>query len=298
MSHRLAAVFFGVIIFAGEFGCVLEGEPFAMAEATQNEVAGNDAPENMDQIPDLHEISPSLGKNNNFIQNKVKVPVLKDPGLLSKEPNSIILETCEPDPDEVAVPLNVEDGKECHKVRASAIYADSSGITYLDTSFTWSVADESIVMIIGDESAKYDPSIELESHSDIFSSVGLTQEPRTTLTVCVEPKQGWQNKAHPALCRSLPVFTVANMQGSWCFKGNNLFQPDPGVDCQTLTIEQDGRFLRVDNYGLGTIYEKQMDFYWEELEFRTVENSGIEANGLILAGEDIEGSFNAFRLPL
>jgi hypothetical protein len=88
------------------------------------------------------------------------------------------------------------------------------------------------------------------------------------------------------------------MQGSWCFTGNNLFQPDPGVDCQTLSIEQDGRFLRVDNYGMGTIYEKQMDFYWEDLEFRTINNSGTEIDGLILAGEDQEGSFNAFRFPL
>ncbi|MDF1497114.1 MAG: hypothetical protein P1P90_03560 [Patescibacteria group bacterium] len=298
MSHWLVATFFGVIIFVGEFGCVLEGEPFTMAEASQNETSGDVATESMDKMPDSTKVSPSLSKNKNFIQSIALVPAVKNPHPLIKEPNSIILETCEPDPDEVAVPLNVEDGKECHKVSAFAIYADSEGITYLDTNFTWSVADESIAKIIGDESAKHNSFVELESHSDIFSSVSLTQEPRTTLTVCVEPKQGWMNKSHPALCRSLPVYAVANMQGSWCFSGNNLFQPDPGVDCQTLSIEQDGRFLRVDNYGQGTIYEKQMDFYWEELEFRTVENSGSEANGLIIAGNDVEGSFSAFRLPL
>jgi hypothetical protein len=295
VSHWLVASTFGIIIFLGEFGCV--GEPFQAAEASESEVSEDVAAENDDKNLKAPEISWNPGKEIDISAAKHHVPSSKQPPHAFKEPNSIIIETCEPDPDEVAVPLNVEDDKECHKVHASAIHADANGITYMDVNFTWSIEDTSIVKIIGDESAKHGSSINLQANYDIFSYDNLTGEPKTTLKVCVAPKAGWKDNSHPALCRSLPVYAVANMQGSWCFKGD-YFASDPGADCQSLTIEQDGRFLTIETHDHGTIYEKQLDFYYDNLEYRSTESSYTTMSGIILAGNDVEGSFSAFRLPL
>ena len=296
-SHYLVASMLGVIIFLGEFGCMLGGDPFTVAEASQSEVSEDVAAENVDKHLKAPELAWNPSKEINISAVKSHIPSTKQPPPAFKEPNSIILETCDPDPDEVAVPLNVEDGKECHKAHAWAIHADAHGITYMDVDFTWSIEDHSIVKIIGDESAKHEPSIELQANYDIFSYDNLTGEPQTTLKVCAVPKAGWKDNSHPALCRSLPVFAVANMEGSWCFEGG-YFYPDPGVDCQTLSIEQDGRFLTIESFDHGTIYEKQLDFYYDNLEYRSTKSTYTTMSGLILAGNDVEGSFSAFRLPM
>jgi hypothetical protein len=295
VSHWLVASTFGIIIFLGEFGCV--GEPFSLARASENEAADNVAADNVDKNLKAPEIAWNPVQTDDFPMVNLPIPLNKQPPSALKEPNSIILETCEPDPDEVAVPLNVNNDRECHKVHASAIYADQSGITYMDVNFTWSIENASIARIVGSKDAKHEPSVTLQANYDIFSYANLTGEPKTTLKVCATPKAGWKDNSHPALCRTLPIYAVANMQGSWCFKGE-YFTPDPGVDCETLTIEQDGRFLTIESLDHGTIYEKQLDFYYDNLEYRSTQSSYSEMSGIILAGNDVEGSFSAFRLAL
>ncbi|MBD3281188.1 hypothetical protein GF391_00390 [Candidatus Uhrbacteria bacterium] len=295
-AHYLVAATFGVIVFLGEFGCMLAGEPFETANASESEVASanaNTAPSISLQDPIIFEnIQPSAP----IMGDLVIVPAKKDPPANQDEPNGIILETCEPDPDEVAVPLNVSEDKECHKVHAQAIYADAMGAVNVEARYSWVLGSEDAVSIVDGSAGSHEQSIELQANYDIFSYNHLTGEPSTILRVCVEPINGWANKAHEPLCRSLPVFAVANMEGSWCFSGNK-FQPDPGANCQSLTINQDGRFLTVEGSGQGTIYEKQLDFYYENLGYRTNKSSSTEIEGIILAGNDVEGIFEAFRLP-
>ncbi len=293
--HYLVASTLGVIIFFGEFGCLLAGEPFEMesasaAEASESEVTGGGGEEHDFAIDRPQAIRPIHG-------SFVRMPLKNDPASAFDEPNAIILETCEPDPDEVAIPLNVGDGKECHKVHAMAIRAESHGVTKLEADFTWSLADDSVASMTAKQNHPHVSSVILEAKYDIFSGTNLTDEPNTILTVCATPKGGWKDLSHGDLCRSLPVYAVANMEGSWCFQGNS-FHPDPGVDCQTLRIEQDGRFLTIEENDHGTIYERQLDFYYDNLEYRTNKSSYLEIEGLILAGNDVEGTFSAFRLPL
>ena len=293
IRHFLLATGIGVLVFAGEFGCVLDSEPFTLAEASQDskEIQGSQ------QDGFLKPVARNLkvAKKSPDVK-KIKFPQTNQTGNNPEEPNGIELETCEPDPDEVAVPLNVEEDKQCHKVHAQAIFADSNGVSKVAAKYTWSLTDDSAVSIVGYPVTKNDSSIKLEAKYDIFSEPNLTQEPGTLLTVCVEPESGWQTGAQE-VCRSLPVYTVANMQGAWCFTGDE-FTPDQGANCHSLAIEQDGRYLTIETYDHGTVYEKQLDFYYNNLEYRTVESSYTEIRGIVLAGEDVEGEFSAFRLPL
>lgn len=296
-AHYLVAATFGVIVFLGEFGCMLAGDSFETANASESEISSanaNPAPSITVKDPILLESTkPSAPVTGDL----VIVPAKKDPPAKPEQPNDITLETCEPDPDEVAVPLNVEDDKQCHKIHAQAIYANTHQVKNVEARYSWVLGSEDAIKIVGGSSASHEQSIELQAKYDIFSYDNLTNEPNTVIRVCVEPLEGWTDKAHAPLCRSLPVYAVANMQGSWCFKGNS-FHPDPEVDCQTLTIEQDGRFLTIESYDHGTIYERQLDFYYDNLEYRTDKSSYTEIEGLILAGNDVEGTFSAFRLPL
>ncbi|MFZ6015623.1 MAG: hypothetical protein ACOYUZ_04710 [Patescibacteria group bacterium] len=290
--HTLIATGIGVMVFIGEFGCVLAGEPFDYAlpdEAEPENQSAVSGPGRSEFYSDRYPIG-SKRLDPAYSASGMKAPPK------NSEPNSIILETCEPDPDEVAVLLNPADGKECHKVRAQAILAESHGISYVEADFTWKIADPSIVRI-KHNSNPLGSSVELEALSDIFSQEDLTQEPSTNLEVCAIPKGGWKDKNHSGLCRSIPVRAVANMEGSWCFECPQL-TPDPGAGCHALTIEQDGRFLTVEIDDQGSIYEKQLVFYYDNLEYRTKQTSSYEMSGMILANEDIEGSFYAFRLPL
>lgn len=287
-SHILVAATLGTIIFFGELGCI--GEPFELSEAEASGISSDVA--NSETLPSLN-YRPAIP----VTQKLVVIPIQKSPSPSTNEPNAIILETCEPDPDEVAVPLNVEDDKECHKVHAFAAFASAHEFIYKDAKFTWTLASDDAVKIVSLPNTKHDESIKLEAKYDIFSYPDLTNEPSTTLQVCAEPIEGWKSPAHKPLCRSLTVRTVANMQGAWCFKGNE-FSPDPGTDCEAIRINQDGRFLTIEDDDMGTIYEKQLDFYYNDFEFRTNESTYTEIKGLILAGNDVEGSFEAFRLPL
>lgn len=294
-AHFLVASTLGVIIFFGEFGCLLAGEPFEMesasaSEASESEVTGDGAEEHDFAIDRPQAIRPIQG-------GLVRIPLKNDPASVSNEPNAIILETCDPDPDEVAVPLNVDESKECHKVHARAIRAEAHSVTKLEADFTWSINDDSVASFTVVQSHPQVSSVSLEAKYDIFSHPNLTEEPKAILTVCATPKGGWKDSSQSELCRSLPVYAVANMEGSWCFSGKT-FYPDPGVDCETLKIKQDGRFLTIAENDHGTIYEEQLDFYYDNLEYRTNKSSYAEIEGLIIAGNDVEGTFSAFRLPL
>ncbi|MBU2565928.1 hypothetical protein KKG46_00005, partial [Patescibacteria group bacterium] len=294
IQHFLLATGIGVLVFASELGCVFDNEPFKLAEAAQNAEDFQDS--KLNNKPELNFDDFVLEENDSETVD-AKIPVEDHQKNNPTDPNSIILETCEPDPDEVAVPLNVEEDKECHKVHAQGIFADSNGVSKVAVKYTWSVTDNSVVSIVGYPATKHNSSIVLEAKYDIFSEPNLTQEPSVTVTVCVEPESGWQSATVNSLCRSLPVHVVANMQGSWCFEGDQ-FTPDHDATCHSLYIQQDGRFLTIGADDHGTIYEKQLDFYYDNLEYRTVESSSYEISGIVLAGEDVEGSFSAFRLPL
>ncbi len=288
--YWLVASAISVAVFFSEFGCLFYTDDQNTIKASQTQ-ADN---ENIGQ-----KIKPIITfTGNNLLNISENHPIsVKFPIVPKKEINAILITSCEREPDEIAVPLNVGKNKSCHKVTAEAIYAGPKGIIYLEADFVWDIQDPSIVRIIDQKQDSKKSFIELEASRDIFSSAGLTAEPETQLSICVTPKNGWQDPNHIPLCRSLPVYAVANMEGSWCFTGKE-FTSDPGVDCETISISQDGRFLSLNSRGSGVIYEKQMDFYIDNMGYRTIENTGIQIEGIVLAGEDVEGTFSAFRLPL
>jgi hypothetical protein len=291
-SHMrwLFASVVGSVVFFGEFGCLLDSAEQHTAEASQRQT-------------DEGLIIPAIDPLKNFVPLDAGAADIdqalptKFPALPVKEMNTILISGCEREPDEIPVPINVADHNKCHKISAEAYYAGSKGIVAIKADFTWKIDDATIVKISSESHSPLISTVVLEASTSIFSESDLTAEPRTTLTVCATPKHGWQNANTKPLCRSLPVFAVANMEGSWCFTGKE-FIPDPGVDCEALTIKQDGRFLSIANRGDGTIYEKQINIFIDNLGYRTNENTGIEISGIILAGEDVEGTFSAFRLPL
>lgn len=288
-SHWLAASVAGVVIFFGEFGCLLDSNSQNTAAESQEQSSVN--------TNDYLNVR-SISKDKIVIYHDKTNPVsMVVPHHSAKEINAILLTGCEREPDEIVVPLNVDKQKTCHKVKAEAIHADSDGVAYLEADYFWSIDDASVVQMVGGKAIAEQPSIVLEALHDIYSGEDLTEEPRTMLTVCATPKGGWQDPNHPPLCRSVPVYAVANMEGSWCFEGNTI-TPDKNSDCHAVYIWQDGRFLTIETGENGTIYEKQLDFWYEGLNYRSVQSTTSQMWGIVAAGEDMMGTFSAFRLPL
>lgn len=218
------------------------------------------------------------------------LPVVDD----SEIPNAILLATCESEPDEVAVPLNAFDDRYCDAVQAFAYRADEEGAYEVSANYYWSVADASIAQILplpGQEHSNVQrPSVAY----DILWTEDQAQEPETSVTVCVEPKGGWP-PGHPALCRSLPLFAVVNLDGTWCFSGETF-----ETDCDTWTVRQDGRYLKVDSNGIGTVYGKSVTFYKLNLFYQATLVSHDSMVGQVQDAYTDEnlGSWSAWKLPL
>ncbi|MDD5437571.1 MAG: hypothetical protein PHC70_00270 [Patescibacteria group bacterium] len=219
-------------------------------------------------------------------------PVVDD----SEIPNAILLATCESEPDEVAVPLNAFDDRFCDTVQAFAYRADAEGAYEVSANYYWSVADESVAQILPLPGKEHGGVQRPSVAYDILWAEDQAQEPQTSITVCVEPKNGWP-PGHPALCRSLPLFAVVNLDGAWCFSGAT-FQSD----CDDQSIVQDGRFLKVGADGQGTIYGKDVTFYGGNMEFfyQAVLSSHDAMSGIVRDAytDDELGSWSAWKLPL
>lgn len=212
----------------------------------------------------------------------------------SEIPNAILLATCESEPDEVAVPLNAFDERFCDTVQAFAYRADEEGAYEVLANYSWSIADQTIAQLLplpGKEHAGVQrPSVAY----DILWTQDQAQEPETTITVCVEPKSGWP-PGTPPLCRTLPLLAVVNLDGAWCFSGETF-----ETDCDTWTIRQDGRFLKVEDNGIGTVYGKSVTFYKLNLFFQATLISHDSMIGQVQDAYTHEnlGSWSAWKLPL
>lgn len=222
-----------------------------------------------------------------------------DPPLLddSELPNAILIATCESEPDEVAVPLNAFENRFCDTIQAIAYRADDEGAYEVSANYTWSIADPSVAQILplpGQEHAGLQRPM---ANLDIFWVSGQAHEPSTSITVCAEPKGGWPSSNHPPLCRTLPLFDIVNVDGSWCFSGAT-FQSD----CDAWYIKQDGRFLAVGSDGKGTVYGKEIAFYGGQMEFfyQAALSTHDAMSGTVRDAytNDELGYWQAWRLPL
>jgi len=318
MKRWLLAVGIGTSIICTEIGCI--GAPFESANRLEpqqesaivlNERPRADLPlrnaDGKDAAADHDGGSGAQARKNLQPSDKVRrpQPVAQDASDESDEPdespNAILIVTCESEPDEIAVPLNALDNRYCDKIQAKAYRADEEGAYEVTATYDWSIADQQVACIVPLPGHEHKSVQRPSVLNDMFTAADHSHEPETTVTVCAQPPGGWKETDHAPLCRTLPLRAVVNLDAAWCFSGPT-FQPDPGVDCQALLIEQDGRYLYVGPDGNGSVFGADVHFYMGDYYYHATLSDREHMSGTVQETETDEkaelGTWQAWRLPL
>ncbi|MFA6161706.1 MAG: hypothetical protein WC766_06105 [Patescibacteria group bacterium] len=210
-------------------------------------------------------------------------------------PTGLMFATCMSNPWEVAVPLNPTDDRYCDTVQAFA-YRDDDGDVYdVSADYVWSIADTSIAQIHPLPGKEHDNVQRPSAMYDIFWADDQSHEPSTSVTVCAVPKGGGNWPGNQQICDTLPLNVVVNLEGSWCFSGATF-----NGDCDSVTLDQDGRVFGLGQNGKGYVDTKEIsfliggNFYLGDILNRD-SISGIVVNA---DTQQYIGTWQAWHLPL
>jgi len=215
----------------------------------------------------------------------------------SDVPTGLLIATCESEPPEIALPLDAADGKYCATVQPTAYREDDSGSHEVFADYTWQITDTSVAAFAAPPYGPGGCVRQLTAQYDAFSSPGDTwEEPQTALLVCAVPREG-SAAQYPALCRTLPVRAVVNLESAWCFSGTS-FQGS----CDAMVIRQDGRYLYLDEWGAwnGEVKARSVTFSRGGYAYEGVLDSEEFMYGIVRqsGSQDVMGTWSAWKLPL
>jgi len=193
---------------------------------------------------------------------------------------------------EFLIPYNNYDDQ-CNSIFARTESVNTGKGSFISAEYQWQAKNPDLVVISdsiysGDSSGK-----SFDVLRDMITDSVLDKEPSTTIQICAYPKL----KDFEPICRQIILRSIVNFEGTWCFQGAS-FVPDLNADCQALKIEQQGRRLFLEDGSQGEINEKQVDFFFNDYEYRAFLDDHAEiSTGQVIVGNDLEGYFSAFRLP-